>query len=253
MTNQRFLMDTENEKQVKALYMEKPDLLIHRAKITKIGFGEINKKKYHWIELDETIFHPKGGGQPSDEGRINGIKVAYVHKEVPDKSRFDQFHILHCFDEHKEISFSIGQEVSLAVDAGIRKQHSKLHTAGHMVAEAVHQHFPSLVGYQGNHYPQDSYVKFKSSISDFNYDKELLKQKVQDELRIWVERDLPVDEIKQPDGTRCIKITQDWSPCGGTHIQSLKEIGLVEISDVSINKKENTITVKYKLPSYAVI
>src|ERR1700738_417584 len=137
--------------QVRPLYMEQGDLLRHKAVIKKIGFSEVNKKKYHWVQLNETIFHPKGGGQPSDEGTIDGIKVIYVHKEILDKTRLDQFEIIHCFDENQELNFRDGQEVELIVDAATRKLHARLHTAGHLVAEAVNKNFPDLKGYQGNH------------------------------------------------------------------------------------------------------
>lgn len=241
------MMDQNITKQVKPLYMSQGDLFEHKAIITKIGRSEINKKRYQWIQLNETIFHPKGGGQPSDEGTINGKKVSYVHKEVFDKSRLDQFEILHCFDENEDLGFKEGEEVKLKVDAMKRKLHSRLHTAGHILAEAVKKNFPELEGYQGNHYPNDCYVKFKMLQPGINYDPTTIKTKASDEIRILVEKDLPILDQMLPSGIRSIKLTQDWSACGGTHIKSLKDIGLVEISDVSINKKDGIITVKYKL------
>lgn len=54
--------ENNTQGQVNPLYMEQSDLLKHKAVVTKIGAGEINKKKYRWIQLNETIFHPKRGG-----------------------------------------------------------------------------------------------------------------------------------------------------------------------------------------------
>lgn len=232
--------------QVKPLYMKQGGIFEYKAIITKVGTSEINKKKYYWIQLNETIFHPKGGGQPFDEGTIDGIRVAYVHKEVLDKSRMDQFEILHCFDEHLQLNFKEGDEVELKVDALKRKLHSKLHTAGHIVAEAVRKNFPELEGYHGNHYPNDCYVKFKMLEPTKNYEKEEIKQKALAQIQLWIENDLPISS-NTATGTRSIKITQDWAACGGTHVDSLKDIGSVEISDVSINKKEGIVTVKYNV------
>lgn len=240
-------MSQDNAQQVNPLYMKQGGLLEYKAIITKVGMSEINKQKYQWIQLNETIFHPKGGGQPSDEGTINGVKVAYVHKETFDKSRLNSFEILHCFAEDQELNFKEGDEVELKVDPLTRKLHARLHTAGHIVAESVRKHFPELEGYQGNHYPNNSYVKFRMSDPAKSFDKEEIKQKAAAEIRSWVEKDLPISALVPETGIRSIKITQDWAPCGGTHVESLKEIGKVEISDVSINKKEGTVTVKYSV------
>lgn len=241
-------MNKDDVNQVKPLYMKQGGLLECKAIITKIGSSEINKKKYYWIQLNQTIFHPKGGGQPSDEGTIDGRSVAFIHKEVLDKSRLNQFEILHCFDENQELNFKVGDEVELKVDPIKRKLHSRLHTAGHIVAEAIRKNFPELEGYQGNHYPDNCYVKFRMLEQAKSHDKEEIKQKASAELQVWIEKDIPVSEIVLPNGIRSIKITQDWAACGGTHLKSLKDIGSIEISDVSINNKEGTMTVKYKLP-----
>jgi alanyl-tRNA synthetase len=227
--------------------MKQGDLVEHKSIVTKVGMSELNKKRYQWIQLNETIFHPKGGGQPSDEGTINGINVVYVHKEIFDKSRLDQFEILHCFDENQQLNFKEGDEVELKVDSSKRKLHSRLHTAGHIVAEAVRKNFPELEGYQGNHYPNDSYVKFRMLEPTKSYEKEDIKNKASMDIQSWIEKDLSISDGVLETGIRSIKITQDWSACGGTHLTSLRDIGSVEIWDVSINKKDGTVTVKYRI------
>lgn len=232
--------------QVKPVYMKSGSLFECKAIITKMGSGEVNKKKVRWIQLNETIFHPKGGGQPSDEGTINEVKVAYVHKEILDKSRLDQFEIWHCFDENQRLNFKVGDEVELKVDLLTRKFHSRLQTAGHLVAEAVKKNYPELEAIQGNHYPDDSYVRFKMLDPAKSYYAEEIKQKASAEIASWIENDLPLSHLVREDGIRVIKITGDWAACGGTHVGSLKEIGSVEISDVSIKQKDGKVTVKYK-------
>lgn len=239
-------MRDHNSKQVRALYMEDSRDKF-TATITKVGAGEINKKNYNWIQLDETIFHPKGGGQPSDEGMIGGVKVAYVHKEFLDINHLDKFEIYHCFEMDQPFNFKVGDEVELVVDAFIRLLHSRLHTAGHVLAEAVNKSFPELEGYQGNHYPNNSYVKFKIRAPMPFESKEDIKQKAEIEFNSWINQNLEVAELLDPSGIRTVKVFENWSPCGGTHVKSLKEIGRMEISDLSINKKEGTITIKYCL------
>ncbi|MCE5317939.1 MAG: hypothetical protein LLG04_11365 [Parachlamydia sp.] len=233
--------------QVKSLYMEQTDTVRHKAVIMRTGMGEVNKKKYRWMQLNETIFHPKGGGQPSDEGTIAGIQVAYVHKIIQDKNRLDHYEILHCFEENQAFPFQEGDQVALCIDGEKRKLHSKLHTAGHLVAEAVKKNYPDLEGYQGNHYPNESFVRFKMLAPSVAYSKEEIKKKVEAEILLWIQEDLPVHVQMSPSGLRLVKMTQDWTPCGGTHLNSLRDLGPVEITDVTFNQKEGTATVKYRM------
>ncbi len=232
-------------KRVKALYME-DSVLTHKAIITKINTGEINKKTYNWIELSETIFHPKGGGQPSDVGFISNIPVACVHKNILDKTQMDKFDIFHCFEENEPFNFNIGDEVELHVDAATRHLHSRLHTAGHVLAEAVNICYSPLVGYQGNHSPNDSYVKFKI-VGTPTIEKEEIKQQAEALFNNWIDQDLQIEIKFEISGLRAVKVLKSWTPCGGTHITNLKRMGLMEITDFSINKKDGTATIKYKL------
>lgn len=230
----------------RALYMEN-DSTQHTTVVTHIGSGEFNKKSYNWMQLAETIFHPKGGGQPSDEGTISGIKVSFVHKEIPNKERLDQFVIYHCFEQDQPFNFNVGDQVDLLVEASLRFHHSRLHTAGHLLAEAVNTCFPELEAYQGNHYPHNSYVRFRISAPLATENKEEIKQRVELMFNSWIDQNVEVEYDKEPSGLRIVKNFKKWSPCGGTHVKFLKEIGGVEISDLSINKKEGIVTIKYEL------
>lgn len=239
-------MHQENKAQVRALYMENQSLFRHRAIITKVGSGTLNKKAYKWLELNETIFHPKGGGQLSDEGTINGIKVVYVHKESPDRNCIDRFSILHCFDETAEFSFKEGDEVELVIDASKRELYSRMHTAGHILAETVGEVFSQLEPHHGNHDPKDGYVKFKM-LTEFSFTKEELIDRVQPKLNANLAKQLDVSVTRLPSGMRAIQIGSYVMSCGGTHVRNLNEIGSVMILDVSINKKEKIVTIKYQL------
>lgn len=230
--------------QVRTLYMETP-LTQHRAVVTKVGSSEINKKCTHWIELNETIFHPKGGGQPSDQGTIEGIKVEQVHKDLYDKDNRDKFAIYHCFAGEQAPPFKVGDEVELRIDPTVRQTHARLHTAGHIIADAVNSCYPELVAYQGNHYPDSSYVKFRMQNSLSQENKEEIKAAVEAKFNAWISHDHKVEAVLEISGLRQVKVYQEWTPCGGTHVQNLKELGGMAITEISINRKESTVTVKY--------
>ncbi len=109
------------------------------------------------VVLDETIFYPQGGGQPTDRGRLTTARggldvrrVAFVNGEV--------LHI-----GPAEGVLDAGQTVRLSVDPEVRRQHALLHTGGHLVMTAVDR----LVGYhptKGYHFPNGPYVEFGSAL-----------------------------------------------------------------------------------------
>lgn len=233
--------------QVIPLYMDHMELFQCQAIVTKVDKGELNKKPYQWIQLNQTIFHPKGGGQLSDEGKINEIDVTYVHKELFDKNQRDQFQILHCFDAAQDLSFKVGDTVDLVVNQHQRKMYSRLHTAGHVLADVVQLAFPGLKAFHGNHDPQNAYVRFMIGEYHNTCEKQEIIDQVQPKLMEHIEKNSPVVVVKLPSGMRAIQIGDSSMPCGGTHVSCLQQIGCIEAFDVSINKKEATMTIKYRL------
>ena len=71
--------------------------------------------------------------------------------------------------------------------------------------------------------------------------------KYQSEFQNWIEKDHPVTFVKLSNGLRGIEICNLVMPCGGTHVLSLKELKQVALTDVAVNRKEKTVTVKYGL------
>ena len=75
------------------------------------------------IELDRTLFHPQGGGQPADRGWIAGLAVEGV------VSRGDS--VAHIVSQPLPAG-----EVTIRIDPESRRLHARLHSAGHVLAQA---------------------------------------------------------------------------------------------------------------------
>lgn len=225
----------------KPLYMSKPLLSSHTAEVVAMGACTIKNKQYTWIQLDDTIFYPQGGGQPSDKGTINGFSVDLLCKVQ--KGSIDIFDIQHCFSE--PVDFEIGQRVQLEIDLDVRKLHMRMHTAGHAIADFVQSAYPNLKAVGGNHFPNDGYMKFKLLNGSFPTAEEV-KASLTKSFENAVEAKLPC-QIQEED-QRKLKIGDfEGVPCGGTHMQSIEEIGSLEIGKITNNNKEQTLCVKYKV------
>ena len=85
------------------------------------------KKKRIYLILNQTIFHPKGGGQPSDQGTLQSASCTIDVR----KAMFGKGIVIHY---GKILQGTIDNEVFLGkIDWPRRYQFMKRHTAGHLL------------------------------------------------------------------------------------------------------------------------
>ena len=179
------------------------------------------------VVCDRTVFHPQGGGQPSDIGWINEVVVRKVI-HTPET-------IVHLCEA------ALGGEVSMAVDAKTRRLHSRLHSAGHIIGFVGDEY--GWHATKGNHFPGESRVVFEPQNPEAIQltEAEVLQSEVNALISKKLER-----RITEIDGLRYVT----WGdlrayPCGGTHVANTEEIGKVCISKIKMKKGQ--ITVSYSL------
>lgn len=226
-----------------ALYLDYPELYTLKAIVTSVGNSKIKNINYHWVQLNSTIFHPQGGGQPCDKGTINGEKVEFVNKFVTGK--INEFEIQHCFS--KEHSFKVKDEVELVVDKSLRFLHMKMHTGGHLIAHIVEEIFPELKATGGNHFPEDGYMKFKSKTKELPKE-DLIKDKISTIIEKTISNKVQTSILETNEGVRSLKIGEyEAVPCGGTHLTNISYLEGITINGVKCNQKESTVTIKYSI------
>lgn len=181
------------------------------------------------VVCDRTVFHPQGGGQPSDIGWINEVVVRKVI-HTPEA-------IVHLCEA------ALGGEVSMAVDAKTRRLNSRLHSAGHIIGFVGDEH--GWHATKGNHFPGESRVVFEPENPKAIQltEAEVLQSEVKALISKKLER-----RITEIDGLRYLT----WGdlrayPCGGTHVANTEEIGKVTISKIKMKKGQ--ISVSYSLES----
>jgi len=204
------------------------------------------------VITDQSIFHPQGGGQPSDVGLIkSGDTVFTVHKVYKDPNGV----ILHVgsFEEKgkgKKNTFGVGDIVKQEINMEMRKYHARLHSAGHLLDVAMNQVGITLKPSKGYHFPKGPYVEYIGKIE------------LKDRAKILSELQLAIDKlieskiktaVSYTDGSggssttstiRRVKVGSDvlGCACGGTHVAHTEEIGAMKITKIKTNKGNTRVS-----------
>ena len=178
------------------------------------------------VELRATLFHPQGGGQPYDIGWIGESQVLRVLQD-PDR-------IIHYVDRPVDIGMTL-----IRVDEQRRRFNTRMHSAGHLIG-----HFVQAMGWtpiKAHHWPGEGRVQFKPT----DCAQEIDSPTVQKGIDHWLADDLP-RLISLREGAREIGFGDlPAFGCGGTHVRSLKDLGVVTIN--SISQKKGTLSVQYSV------
>jgi alanyl-tRNA synthetase len=192
-----------------------------------------------YIVLDQTLFYPEGGGQPSDIGRIisDDVMVKVIHSiKVGDV-------ILH---KVKGDSVRRGVQVKGIVDESFRWTMMRHHTATHVLLRAAKEVL-------GNHVHQSGAQKgFDSSRIDLRHFRHITPSELKkieiaanrivlQNIQViieWKSRtkaeqkygfDLYQGGVPPGKKIRIVKVAGDIQACAGTHCRSTGEIGTIKI------------------------
>ncbi|MEM3019260.1 MAG: alanyl-tRNA editing protein [Candidatus Bathyarchaeia archaeon] len=230
----------KNLPRTKPVYLEDSYKKVHEANVIKIAQDD---KSTAYIALDETIFHPKMGGQPNDKGTLEGQGFRFEVKKV----MFAGGIIIH-WGKIIEGILRPGK-VRASLDWNFRYLVMRRHTAGHLLdhfisletkapAETLGSWLgdPCYVEYRGTLIPSESLVRVEAMMQEwirkgrpvfieYVSQKELLKKasRAPNILRLPV---LDTYRIVTIEGCEPI-------PCSGTHVKNIREIGGFHIKDIS--------------------
>lgn len=178
------------------------------------------------VVLRATLFHPQGGGQPSDTGWIGESQVSRVVQE-PER-------IIHFVDRPVPLGMTV-----IRIDEQRRRFNTRMHSAGHLIG-----HFIQGQGWtpiKAHHWPDEGRVQFKPGDAAQEVDVATAQQALDQ----WIADDLPrLTSLRE--GAREISFGDlPAYGCGGTHVRSLKELGTVTIA--SLSQKKGTLSVHYNV------
>lgn len=217
------------------------------------------------VVTEKTIFHPQGGGQPSDEGSISGTSspsrfvVKTVRMDVVNDGQ-----VLH-FGRFEGSSplFEVGETVEQALDVEKRLLYSRYHTAGHVLGSAVRHvledEIPGFDELKASHFPDSAACEFLGLIDG------KWKDAIQKRVDAYVAKAMPVeidfwdeDEFRKnglerliPDKSlappgekfRVVKIVgAEVYPCGGTHVDTTDLCGDTKVKKISRSKGTSRVS-----------
>jgi alanyl-tRNA synthetase len=108
------------------LYYEAPAQTEFEAVVQWSGPGR--------VVMEQTLFYPEGGGQPSDEGALHVDDMTHRVKWVEKRGDIIVHHL-----EGDDVTVPAGQVVKGLIDVGRRNAHTRHHTATHIVLAAARQ------------------------------------------------------------------------------------------------------------------
>ena len=235
----------------KKLYLENTYLFENTAKIVSKGTDE----RGSYIVVDQTVFYPQGGGQPSDTGTIQGENAHYlIHhvKEVNGEIR--HYSNENNLDEH--------ETVVCVIDKNKRLHNARYHTAAHLIGNIIEDTYTSFKPIKAHAFPDQSYIEFTSnndSIESAEKIKLSLLERLKEEIsakksvhifamgrKEFEESFYPVPHVSTEKIFRLVQIENFLPiPCGGTHISSLDHIGNISIESIKI--KNNILKISYRV------
>lgn len=212
--------------ETRRLYYENVYKKEFEAKVLECREG----KKGFQIILDESAFYPEGGGQPSDTGYLNQIKVKEVHEKDGE--------LLHYTDEAIEPGTTVMGKIDWTRRFDLMQQHS----GEHMVSGLVHEKY----GYDnvGFHMGSDVITIDFNGILD---DAEMAEIETLVNEKIWENAPVEIffpsrEELEsmeyrsKKELTGQVRIVRfpgcDTCACCGTHVSRTGEIGMVKLLSV---------------------
>ena len=234
------------------VYLEEQQLLEFDAEIEALGRDE----RGAYLVLNRTVMYPQGGGQPSDQGKIQtdgdefSVRfVGFVEDLVRHYGSFD------------DAPLEVGAPVHMTVDRQRRRVNAQAHTAGHLVGNLVEDVKAELVAIKGYHFPDGPYIEFHGVKPS---DAEDVLAEANRRISAAIAADLPVEasiydhqslvklcphvpqNLPADKPLRAVRIG-DYPPvpCGGTHLSSLSNLASVVATKIKSRKGNSKVSYSF--------
>lgn len=274
-------MALQTSSKTELTFQQDSTLTEHKTTVVAIhtfdSLDEANKQLFksgsastYALTTTSTIFHPQGGGQPSDTGTITTPSGTIFTVEAVRTDALHPEQVLHFGQFSTESptpapeSCPPGSTVIQCIDAAKRLLYSRYHTAGHVLGAAVRHllqdTIPGFDELKASHFPDAAACEFAGSIDGAH--KPAIQAKVDEYVAAgldvgieWWDRERfqregllrLVPEGEMPgEGWRVVRIRgAECYPCGGTHVATTAECGETVVRKIA--RKAGVSRVSYAL------
>ena len=204
------------------------------------------------IIFNDTIAYSESGGQESDKTTINGIEVLSSRMD-----KGDPYFIYYTLPEGHGLS--VGDKVSMEIDWPRRNRLMRLHFTCELIlvlmnrlfnktpngVELCPEEIDTVIKKRGAHMSEDgARVDFECAVNIAEYFPTILN-----EYQKIIDADLPIEkgylnEAKEIRFWRLPNIAM--IPCGGTHVNSTREIGDINLKRDRANKGVERVRISLK-------
>lgn len=208
---------------IEKLYYNNPYMKEWEAQVLEI----VERDGKLLVLLDKTAFYPEGGGQPADKGFIENTEVVHVLEEDKD--------IYHVVNKRPEKAI-----VSCKLNFNRRFDLMQQHTGQHLLSSVFYDKYK---GETSSFHLGEDYVSVDISLPDITEKiikevEEIVNNLIYNNFQVktyMIDKEqlvnLPLRKFPKVDeDIRIVEIDKiDYSPCCGTHLRSLGELGIVKI------------------------
>ncbi len=221
------------------LYRVDPSLRRFSARVTELALIDGRPA----VALDQTAFYPTSGGQAFDRGALDGIDVVDVVER-------DDGEILHVLARPAEVA--AGAVVDGEIDWPRRFDHMQQHTGQHVLSAAFVRvaGLDTLSVHMGDEVCTLDLPTPRLDPAVIERVEDAANQAIYDDLPV-IAREVTAAELpaiplrKPPTVTGLIRIVEvqglDWSACGGTHVASTGQIGMIRVYKAEKRSNETRV------------
>lgn len=196
------------------------------------------KDGLYFVSLKETAFYPGGGGQPADRGTIADLEVKAVESKdgVP----------------YYGLETSVKGEVECRIDWNYRFDLMQQHTGQHLLSAAFRLVLdrPTIGFHLGQEavtidLPGDKLTEAELQLTEQKVNELIYENRMISSYYVTAAQLAELPVVKQPSVTEDVRIVEidgvEYNPCGGTHVSSTGQIGLIKIIKTEKQKQGQRI------------